>query len=820
VAIFPFADLLDALRQQRIPIGVGEYQAAARLLDKWQDAPASEIRLALAALLATNLAQRAIVLETFDALYSHQSRVAPPIGDRQRRRTVLSRTRPWHGATLVLVALLGGALYSAYRDQTPPPPPPNNESPVDPDPPPPPPPGGSVPPDPILPAEPVIPQRATVALSALAAACAAITIFMAVRSRRGDLNATLKAWRDRIGEMVGPYYYVARADYVMAPGVQLGSGDAATILGRRFAPSTARTRIDVDRTLDATLDAGLRPVFVFEQPRVQAPILVLRDLGIEMRPWERKVDALLARLMRSGVRLERWYFEEDAARVSQTPFGRTIALEALAQRYDGAALLVISTGAGLVNAEGERRPWWRVIETWSDRAWLTPINHLHYWRRELRNPSFLKVPVWPMTRTGIIAAARVLTGGDVKVDRTSDAPGVYATDVERMKQLVALVPYPTLEQAEALRQNFLADVPEEVVLFLADELGSSGAIRLSDDELKRLTVAMRRESPDLERQVRMFLRQSLDRSEPAIIDSPAHLRWQLDRAMQDLHLSSLDPRAHPAPRETLANLGSGPIASEVRQALGLASAPATGAAAREIARLRSRRPAPPATGTAGSHWRPGLTWPRYQDLVAGAIIAALAVPVATTLARGRTVEHVNDAYQITWEDRYPAGGALRIRRLNPAAPSEVEIFRDGQSVGRAMPTSGLYEWGLDEGVPTAAYHARAVMPEGNLALSNSVYAPPRREDTTGTLIVDLYPWAVVRIVNVATKEVVANTLTPFRISLPPGSYQLSASLEMLNTSLEWTEEVTAGGEKTISQPMPGFNANRVVDGLLGGARAR
>src|SRR5262245_13871909 len=105
---FPFCDLLDALRAKQIPIGLSDYQAAARLIDRWDRQRVDELRMALAALLATNHDQVQVIHDTFDALYATpvQQREEPPERRTTWARRILGRARAWHVGVAIALALV------------------------------------------------------------------------------------------------------------------------------------------------------------------------------------------------------------------------------------------------------------------------------------------------------------------------------------------------------------------------------------------------------------------------------------------------------------------------------------------------------------------------------------------------------------------------------------------------------------------------------------------------------------------------------------------------------------------------------------------
>jgi hypothetical protein len=295
-----------------------------------------------------------------------------------------------------------------------------------------------------------------------------------------------------------------------------------------------------------------------------------------------------------------------------------------------------------------------------------------------------------MTRSGVVAAARALTGGDItsSVRPSPDIRSVGADDVERMKRLIALVPYPTLELAERLRQRYYPDLPEEVLLFLTAETEgrSSQIIRLDDDEIRRLVAAQRRDAPAQELEVRRFLRYVLDRSEPAA-GSASHLRWQLDRAIQQLHLSTLAPGEEARPTASLQRLADSPLGDEVRRAIGLASS-ATPGDQNHVRRLEKRKWTIPAQTAEGTRVKVRWAWPGLGEAIVAALVAAIAYAafVRWSPFAGTIAEHRLDAYALEWIAPTSPGqpgsliGSRAAAETDGSIPPNPDIYRDDTRV--------------------------------------------------------------------------------------------------------------------------------------------
>jgi hypothetical protein len=86
----------------------------------------------------------------------------------------------------------------------------------------------------------------------------------------------------------------------------------------------------------------------------------------------------------------------------------------------------------------------------------------------------------------------------------------------------------------------------------------------------------------------------------------------------------------------------------------------------------------------------------------------------------------------------------------------------------------------------------------------------------GSLVVDIRPWARVRIVS-ADPNVPAPAETryaPFAIDLPPGDYTLECENDGVNRAAKFAVKVIEGKPQYVTRSMPGFNATKIVDAIL------
>lgn len=607
----PFAELLAELRRRGFGIGLHDYKDVARLAARWQGVDRATFRDALAALLARNAEEVQGIRAAFDEWMDVPPPSPPPAPPPQ------PRARTWHVVALALLLVAGGAggawwLLARYYEM-------QRKVVVEP---------GRQPPVPVTerpttppPVLPVPPRKPASELPWLAAAAAAAVTLVALgiwETRSRQKRWAGKYWRYVLSQEPGPHHYELRLGRPAPALPRDVVEEAATILGRARETDPADGDVlDVDGSLHRTLGAGMAPHLVFAPPPRAAPVLVLQDVSWQMRPWAAKVDAFAAALRRRGVLIERWYFDGDPLQVSRAPHGRTIALESLSLSRAEASLMVLSSGQGIGAAR--LRVLARLLGRWRFRTWLHPVGNPAYWRPEIAS---LPLRTWPMTPAGVRAAAVELSRrGDLGVPPKLARPrDVTSGDVERMRQLLAMSPGPTLELAGELRRRFAPEVPEEVVLFLGAEGVFYGeTIPVPPGQLPRLLAAAALE-PVRERNVRRYLLDVLRDSRPPE-QSGAYLRWQLDEAVQRLRLDPADAEA----RDLVQSLANGPLRDEVHAAV---SAQGLGVEVKDRP-VRELSQAPPRSlGKRPPLW----AWPR-----AATAVAALLVVLPPTLVLTRRV---------------------------------------------------------------------------------------------------------------------------------------------------------------------------------------
>ena len=811
----PFSEFLDALRDKDFGVGLHEYMAAGRLLEHWDQTNRAELRNSLAALIARREDEVQTIRRLFDEFYPEATIVdppPPPPPPKTDRRWLWAAA----AALVVVAALLVGwtilkppptSAVTTTGVETPSTLPPVTATPTtvdliaDP---------LAAPPAIDLPSPPF--QRNVSALALMGLAVFALTALPLWWSqmREATRRWTTEAWGVSLAALPGPFHADFKLKDLETRLPRADIEEAATILGRSFHTRDEQRSgtLDVRRTRHATIRAGMRPHLIFKARRRMQPILVLQDVSQSMAVHTRRVDGLIHDLSRQGIAIERWFFDGDISRPATRRHGPPIPLETLLRRRDDGPVMMLGTGLGLAaSLSGNDLGWLDALRQQSRRVWVNPVSDPSLWPKALLR---LPVPAVAMTRGGLLQASRKLTQDDRTAFRSVDrAPRVVtAAHVEQLRRLASLVPHPTVDLLELLRQRFAPEIPESAVLRAAGPLASAGnqPLRLPDDEIRELLADVRAHHPALEARVRSYLLKVLADSEP-IPGSAAHLRWQASVALQRVQLADVQGGDASASIETLRALHQGPLWEEIREMV--ARQPARSAPTAQLrANVRADKSAdePPPIAF---RWTP----PGWR--VTALATAAGVVGVLGAMATGSFVSasaHLEDAYQVEYVDSPGGGpGAVRIRRLvTNGAPETVRLYRGSSPAGDVITLSGVdpVTVPIEAGTPAAIYQVRASMPTGALALSNTLWAP------SFLVVVDARPWANVTITSAEAGLAFAHSqTTPFGVRIPAGTYSVALENQGLNPASTERMVVAQDGSRSFTFTMPGFNLDRTLQQL-------
>ncbi len=470
----PFADLLALLRAEGLAIGPDDHLRVARLLDRYDGASRDDLRGALAALLARDADEVARVRAAFDLLYPADD--APITAEAAASARAPRRWRPGAlGAGLLIVAGVAVGLVAARSRPPEIAPATSIAAPRE------------TPPDALRwtsdPCDPPVRDDVTYALllSLGAALVLGVSSRRRGRGRRGAWSA--RRWREALDALPSPRWYdLELAALTVPPIPRADLDDAATWLGR--GRLTARHgELDVERTVEATVAAGGAPAPRFRPRPAPAAVLVLADTGAAMAPWRPHAEALVGGLRGRGVHVEiaRFVDRPDVVRVD----GEVLPLATLAQRAGHLPLLGV----------GPRAPTdLPALRRFARRAWLNPVPDAAWWA-----PGFAaaEVDVWPLTRGGLLAAARHLVGH--AAPPAAGGPGaVRLRDVERLRLLRGLLPRPDDAQALALARTVASDTRAAAIVALAadpardDAAAAERWLRDHDDPLVCRPAHLRR----------------------------------------------------------------------------------------------------------------------------------------------------------------------------------------------------------------------------------------------------------------------------------------------------------------------------------------
>ena len=706
--VLPLGEFLWSLRQRGIATGLRDYRSLERLLLRWPSTDPAMLRDAVAAIVARNEQELADVRAAYDEWFDEKEPAPPPPPPRTRR---VPHARTFFAAlalVLLIISALGGWKVWRWKHQ-PTPAHIEQQGPSEKDK------TSTLPPPPPLPPE---PRGNSLRTPAVAAGITALVILCAAaawQTRRRRARWKRAYLSETLAGTTGPSRYettVTRAEPLIDRNLV---EDVATIIGQGVEVNEQSDRLDIEQSLRLTLGAGMCPQLAFEAPPRNAAVLILQDTSAEMRPWREKVDAFVAELVKQRVAVERWFFHSDPSTVWSESFGRRVTLERLSGQRGELSLLIISSGDTAGRLIEQHASAGSVLRRWAYRAWLNPVANAAYWPSALWR---LPIHVWPFTRNGLRGMAWDLAHTSLAVaNDLADAPrAVGEDDIERMKRLIALVPSPTLALADELRRRYAPDIPEEVVLFLAAE-GTFRGERycLPKEETVRLLAAERTDTPSRERRIRHFLLDVLHDSEPAA-GSVAHLRWQLDLAMQQMHVSAMGEGSYAEPLTLLGALAEGPLRDEVEAAVGtLRHTPPVERAVRRTLREATER-LPSVVPDSVRTLPPRLAWPGWAAIPIAAVIACCSFLAARPAGRGTgEIMHHKVAYQLT----SIGNGNYSLTPIG-AAPRTTAIYANEQRL-----TNVHVPGTMSNGISGVYLQARAELPTGQLALSNLVWVPKR-----------------------------------------------------------------------------------------------
>ena len=344
------------------------------------------------------------------------------------------------------------------------------------------------------------------------------------------------------------------------------AADAATILSRTYGDALSPD-LDIDRTIDATIDAGGRFSPVHARRVTSRGVTVLVDAERQGHPWLQDVEWLLERWRALGVHFDRYLFRFDPYHLFTDRERLPLTLEKLSRRSEGEPLLIISRK---LTATGFRRGarWVAFKECWPIRAWLDPsplsLQELpRPYRAEISKLRHFGLQRFPFTEAGVVALATFLSssGVGVKAPAAPQLPdlhdSVIAQAVEKWALFSALVPDPTWDQLQAIREvipelrealpnnRYLQRLLDWARINNSDGAAESGdglTLEIESARIEELILKYRNTEADLpvesrfETRCRELILNQLGGTPPA--DELMRQFWELKRAQHQL---AIDP---------------------------------------------------------------------------------------------------------------------------------------------------------------------------------------------------------------------------------------------------------------------------------------
>ncbi len=147
--------------------------------------------------------------------------------------------------------------------------------------------------------------------------------------------------------------------------------ETAKAFRRRVASNN--TRLDVEKSVETTIDEGGYPTFAYNSGTRAPEYLVLIDQPHIKSHQTRLFEQWVKELQQQDIFIERFFYRSDPRVCWKNAFEDDVYLEELANRYPKHRLLIFGDAEALVNPQNdELREWVNLFETWQQKAILSP----------------------------------------------------------------------------------------------------------------------------------------------------------------------------------------------------------------------------------------------------------------------------------------------------------------------------------------------------------------------------------------------------------------------------------------------------------------
>jgi formylglycine-generating enzyme required for sulfatase activity len=141
----------------------------------------------------------------------------------------------------------------------------------------------------------------------------------------------------------------------------------------RQRSQTDTMRLDVERTVNATIEQGGMPLFKYRRLTSPTDYLLLIDRQTVRNHRAQLFDALYESFKSQEVEIARYFFDSDVRVCYNEDYPHGVPLSDLQQRYYQSRLLIVGTGAQLLSPlSGKAAAWTTVFNQWRNRALFSP----------------------------------------------------------------------------------------------------------------------------------------------------------------------------------------------------------------------------------------------------------------------------------------------------------------------------------------------------------------------------------------------------------------------------------------------------------------
>ncbi|MCB0579991.1 MAG: carboxypeptidase regulatory-like domain-containing protein, partial [Phaeodactylibacter sp.] len=192
---------------------------------------------------------------------------------------------------------------------------------------------------------------------------------------------------------------------LLAPGLQI-------LLNRlRGRAPGRRLRPDLPATIRATSRQAGRISFVYRRPTLPPDYLLLIDRLAANDHRAHLFDSLYQVFLRAEAPVARYFYDGDPRVLFDEAHPQGIPLGELLHRYDGAQLILVGEGQGLLSPfTGRPAPWTQLLSAWPRRVLLSPRPRRAWGPRERQLEELL--PLLPASPGGLDAAISLFAAED------------------------------------------------------------------------------------------------------------------------------------------------------------------------------------------------------------------------------------------------------------------------------------------------------------------------------------------------------------------------------------------------------------------------